>query len=130
MPETNGSVSFWALTLRFGRKVAIHQQRCWDLSAATNLFANERDWRILFRHRRIVFALQFAVLQTASGIDGGCLNLDRQNAGRFVRGVKVTVASHLSNLPAIVVDAFTWNLIEFSTGVIRKTGACARQSAR
>ena len=36
------------------------------------------------------------------------------------------VASHLSNLPAMVVEDFTWNLIELSTGVISKTGACAR----
>jgi hypothetical protein len=29
-------------------------------------------------------------------------------------------------LPAIVVEDFTWNLIQLSTGVISKTGACAR----
>jgi hypothetical protein len=29
-------------------------------------------------------------------------------------------------LPAMVVDAFTWNLIQLSTGVISKIGACPR----
>src|SRR5580692_1217875 len=38
----------------------------------------------------------------------------------------VKVASHLSNFPAMFTDAFTSNLIVLSTGVISKTGACAR----
>src|SRR5260370_11739684 len=38
----------------------------------------------------------------------------------------VKAASHLSNFPAIVTDAFTWNLIELCSGAITKTGACAR----
>src|ERR1700751_393255 len=40
--------------------------------------------------------------------------------------LNVRPASHLSNLPAIVTDDFTWNLIELCTGIISKTGACAR----
>ena len=32
----------------------------------------------------------------------------------------------MSNLPAIVTDAFTSNLIQLSAGVISETGACAR----
>ena len=38
---------------------------------------------------------------------------------------KVKEASHLSNFPAIVVDDFTWNLIELCTGVTSKIGPCA-----
>src|SRR5215470_17442692 len=40
--------------------------------------------------------------------------------------LKVKLASHLSNLPAMVVDDFTWNFIQLCTGAISKTGACAR----
>src|SRR5271167_2730446 len=40
--------------------------------------------------------------------------------------VNVRVASHLSKVPFIDTDASTSNLIELSTGVISKTGACAR----
>src|SRR5258708_2030564 len=44
--------------------------------------------------------------------------------------VIVAVASHLSNVPSIATDAFTWNLIELSSFVILMTGtpagACAR----
>ena len=43
--------------------------------------------------------------------------------------VNVNVASHLSNLPAIVVEAFTWKLIELSTAQSRHTGACAALNA-
>jgi hypothetical protein len=42
----------------------------------------------------------------------------------------VAVASHLSNVPSIATDAFTWNLIELSSFIILMTGtpsgACAR----
>src|SRR5260221_10180547 len=40
--------------------------------------------------------------------------------------VNVKVASHLSNLPAMLIDAFTSNLIELCSGVISNTGACPR----
>src|SRR5215469_18005199 len=40
--------------------------------------------------------------------------------------LNVRFAFHLSNLPAIVVDDFTWNFIQLCTGVISNTGACAR----
>src|ERR1700741_1719830 len=40
--------------------------------------------------------------------------------------VNVRVASHLSNLPTMATDASTSNLIVLSTGVISKTGTCAR----
>src|SRR5215469_1434485 len=40
--------------------------------------------------------------------------------------VNVTVASHLSNFPVMAVDASTSNFIVLSTGVISKTGTCAR----
>jgi hypothetical protein len=46
------------------------------------------------------------------------------SASRFVR----VVASQLSNLPAIEVDAFTLNLIVLFTGVISTTADCARLS--
>src|SRR6516162_4107533 len=36
--------------------------------------------------------------------------------------LKVSEASHLSNLPSIATDASTSNLIELSTGVTLKTG--------
>src|SRR5580765_768379 len=43
--------------------------------------------------------------------------------------VIVAVASHLSNVPSIATDAFTWNLIELSSFVIlmmgTSAGACA-----
>jgi len=42
--------------------------------------------------------------------------------------VNANLASQLSNFPAIVVDAFTWNLVQLSVGVISKIGACARLS--
>src|ERR1700751_3050135 len=35
---------------------------------------------------------------------------------------------HLSNVPSIATEAFTSNLMLLSSGVIAKTGACARQS--
>ena len=42
----------------------------------------------------------------------------------------VAVASHLSNVPSIATDAFTWNLIELSSFIRLMTGtpsgACAR----
>src|SRR5437879_8428789 len=40
--------------------------------------------------------------------------------------VNVKVASHLSNLPAMLIDAFTSNLIVLCSGVISNTGACPR----
>lgn len=40
--------------------------------------------------------------------------------------VNVSAASHLSKLPLIATEALTENLIELSSGVIAKTGACAR----
>src|SRR5260370_28513967 len=40
--------------------------------------------------------------------------------------VNVRVASNLSKVPFIATDASTSNLTELSTGVISKTGACAR----
>src|SRR5262252_10980835 len=43
--------------------------------------------------------------------------------------VNVSVASHLSNFPAILTDDFTWKLIQLSTGVISKIGACDRLSS-
>src|SRR6267378_5684018 len=42
--------------------------------------------------------------------------------------VKVKVASHLSNLPAIFTEDLTWKLIELSVGEISKIGACDRLS--
>src|SRR5215472_12283276 len=44
--------------------------------------------------------------------------------------VKVSVASHLSNLPVIATDASTSNLIELSTGVILNTGTPSAAWAR
>src|SRR5271165_4869248 len=41
----------------------------------------------------------------------------------------VRVASHLSKVPSMATDAFTENLTELPSGVILKTGACARLSA-
>ena len=38
------------------------------------------------------------------------------------RDRNVSVASHLSNLPAMETDAFTENLIELCAGEISKTG--------
>src|SRR6516162_3508448 len=40
--------------------------------------------------------------------------------------VNVSFASHLSNLPAIVVGDFTSNFIQLLPGVTSNTGACAR----
>jgi hypothetical protein len=37
--------------------------------------------------------------------------------------LNVKLASHLSNLPAIATDDFTWNFIQLPAGVISKTGA-------
>src|SRR6267143_4202060 len=42
--------------------------------------------------------------------------------------VKVKVASHLSNLPAIFTEDLTWKLIQLSIGESSKIGACARLS--
>ncbi len=38
---------------------------------------------------------------------------------------KVSVASHLLNLPSIATEAFTKNLTSLSSGVMVKTGPCA-----
>src|ERR1700728_1216228 len=38
---------------------------------------------------------------------------------------KVSVASHLLNLPSMATEAFTKNLTSLSSGVIVKTGPCA-----
>src|ERR1700685_2315257 len=39
---------------------------------------------------------------------------------------KVSVASHLLNLPSMATEAFTKNLTSLSSGVMVKTGPCAR----
>src|ERR1700678_3176226 len=40
--------------------------------------------------------------------------------------VKCSVASHLLNLPSMATEAFTKNLTSLSSGVMVKTGPCAR----
>src|SRR5258707_11590888 len=42
--------------------------------------------------------------------------------------VNVRVASHLSNVPSSATDDFTKNLIEPPSGLIWKTGVCARHT--
>src|SRR5215469_1283644 len=37
--------------------------------------------------------------------------------------VNVSEASHLSKMPSMATDAFTWNLIRLASGVTSKTGA-------
>jgi hypothetical protein len=84
----------------------------------------ECDQRIMLGVEE-VFALQLAVLHAASGIHAARLNLEIRTPVVTSGEVNVSVASHLSNLPAIATDAFTLNPTVLPCCKISKTGACS-----
>jgi hypothetical protein len=113
----------FSLTHTANRKRSGNPNRHWP--SLNSLVRVKRNQRILLSVEEVL-ASQLVVLHAAPGIHTGCLNLDIQNALRnIVRWIRQRGVP-LFKRASIDTDALTANFTVLCSGVIAKTGTCAR----